>query len=152
MPRQPRCLLAEGRFFHLYARGVDSTVVFRDRHDRLQFMRLLATAVERHEWSCHAFCLMDTHIHLVVEAALERISQGMHALLGIYAMRFNKRHVRHGHLFGDRYGARLIDTETYLWRTVEYVLDNPVRAGMVATWDEWPWSGAAHLPHRRAFR
>ena len=128
----PRHHLAEGRFFHLYARGVDSMVIFRDREDRLEFLALLAAAVDRHTWRCHAFCLMDTHVHLVVEAALERISRGMHVLLGLYARRFNVRHCRHGHVFGDRYGARMIESE-------------PVRAGMVATSADWPWCAAAHL-------
>jgi putative transposase len=146
MARQPRYVLADGRFFHVYARGVDSMVIFRDRRDHLEFLRLLATTVERQEWRCHAFCLMNTHVHVVVEAALERLSRGMHALLGDYAMRFNRRHARHGHLFGDRYGARVIETENSLWRTVDYVLQNPVRAGLVETFERWPWCAAAHLP------
>jgi len=141
----PRHHLAEGRFFHLYARGVDSMVIFRDREDRLEFLALLAAAVDRHTWRCHAFCLMDTHVHLVVEAALERISRGMHVLLGLYARRFNVRHCRHGHVFGDRYGARMIESEDVLGITIEYVLLNPVRAGMVATSADWPWCAAAHL-------
>jgi putative transposase len=145
MARQPRFHLADGRFFHLYARGVDSMVIFRDHRDNLAFLRLLASAVERHDWSCHAFCLMNTHIHLVVEAALERVSRGMHDVLGVYAMRFNKRHARHGHLFGERFGARVIETEDSFWSTVGYVLENPVRAGLAQTYEEWPWCGAAHL-------
>jgi len=124
MARRPRSHLADGRLFHVYARGVDSMVIFRDYRDRLAFLRLLATAVERHEWNCHAFCLMNTHVHVVVEAALAQVSRGLHLMLGVYAMRFNRRHGRHGHLFGDRYGARLIETETSLWRTVEYVLED----------------------------
>ena len=142
MARLPRQSLAGGQFFHLYARGVDHMVIFRDRDDRLEFLELLAVAVERHSWRCHAFCLMDTHIHLVVEAALARVSRGMHVLLGRYASRFNTRHGRSGHLFGDRYGARLIESEEVLSATVEYVLHNPVRAGMVQTSADWPWCGA----------
>jgi putative transposase len=140
----PRRHLAEGRFFHLYARGVDSMVIFRDRDDRLEFLALLAAAVDRHMWRCHAFCLMDTHVHLVVEAALERVSRGMHVLLGVYAKHFNIRHGRHGHVFGDRYGARVIESEDVLRVTIDYVLLNPVRAGMVATSGDWPWCAAAH--------
>ena len=149
MTREPRSYLADGRFFHIYARGVDGMVIFRDRRDRLAFLRLLATAVDRHDWSCHAFCLMNTHVHLVVEAALERVSRGMHLLLGVYAMRFNKRHGRHGHLFGDRYGATLIESDRSFWNAVDYVLQNPVRAGIVGSYEEWPWAGAAHLSTSR---
>lgn len=146
MARIPRSALAEGRFFHLYARGVDHLTIFRDRDDRLRFLQLLATATERETWLCHAFCLMDTHVHLVVEAAIARVSRGMQILLGRYARHFNDRYRRTGHLFGARFGARLIDSEEYLATVVEYVLQNPVRAGMVERNGDWPWSGARGVP------
>jgi REP element-mobilizing transposase RayT len=139
--RLPRSALAEGQFFHLYARGVDHLTIFRDRDDRLRFLQLLAAVTEREAWRCHAFCLMDTHVHLIVEAALARVSRGMQSLLGLYARHFNDRHRRSGHLFGDRFGAQLIESEPYLEIAVEYVLHNPVRAGMVESASDWPWSG-----------
>jgi putative transposase len=142
MARIPRSALAEGRFFHLYARGVDHLTIFRDRDDRLRFLQLLATVTEREVWLCHAFCLMDTHVHLIVEAAIARVSRGMQLLLGRYARHFNDRHRRTGHLFGGRFGARLIDDEEYLATVVDYVLQNPVRAGMVERNGDWPWCGA----------
>ena len=79
---------------------------------------------------------------MVVEARLQRVSKGMQRLLGTYAQRFNRRHGRTGHLFGERYGARVVDSEAYLAEVVEYVLLNPVRAGVVASAADWPWSGA----------
>jgi len=146
MARIPRSAFAEYRFFHTYARGVDSLAIFRDRADRLLFMQLLASATEREDWRCHAFCLMNTHVHVVVEAAVAQLSSGMHHLLGLYARHFNRRYGRHGHLFGGRFGSRAIDTEEYLWTAVDYVLQNPVRAGLVAAASEWPWSGARTRP------
>ena len=142
MARIPRYALADGRCFHLFARGVDHLAIFRDREDRLEFLALLADVVDREAWSCHAFCLMDTHVHLVVEARLARISRGMQRLLGTYARRFNDRYARVGHLFGDRFGARLVDSERYLGDAIEYVLQNPVRAGLVESAADWSWSGA----------
>ena len=142
MARIPRSALAEGRFFHLYAHGVDRMTIFRDQDDRVRFLQLLAVATERDLWCCHAFCLMDTHIHLIVEAAIARVSHGMQLLLGGYARHFNDRHRRRGHLFGARFGARTIEDEAYLVSAVEYVLHNPVRAGMVERAEDWPWAEA----------
>ena len=142
MARVPRSVLADGRCFHLFARGVDHLTIFRDREDRLAFLELLAQVVGRERWVCNAFCLMDTHVHLVVEAQLEKISRGMQRLLGTYARGFNDRHGRVGHLFGDRYGARLIDGEGYLRDVVSYVVLNPVRAGIVDSASDWPWSAS----------
>ena len=60
----------------------------------------------------------------------------------IYAQRFNRRHERYGHLFAGRYGSRELDSEEYLLRACEYVLLNPVRAGLCRQAADWPWSGS----------
>jgi putative transposase len=147
MARLPRSALAEGQYFHVHARGVNGMAIFRDRDDRLEFLRLVTIASRRHRWRCHAFCLMDTHVHVVIEAALVRVSRGMHLVLGRYARHFNDRYARTGHLFGGRFGARLIADDEYLALAVDYVLHNPVRAGIVDAPQDWPWCGARRRDH-----
>jgi putative transposase len=142
VPRRPRRLLGDGTY-HVTARGVARTDTFRDAHDYRSFLRLFADVVERYEWRCHAFCLMPNHYHLAVATPLESLSGGLHRLNGMYAQRFNKRHERWGHLFGDRFAARLIDTERHLRAACRYILDNPVRAGLCDKPGDWPWSSAA---------
>jgi putative transposase len=66
----------------------------------------------------------------------------MHRLNGLYAQGFNNRYERSGHLFQNRFGARLIDDDRKLENVCAYVLDNPVRAGLTATAEGWPWSSA----------
>ena len=66
---------------------VDRLTIFHDRSDRLRFLQLLVSATERESWCCHAFCLMDTHVHLILEAALTQVSRGMHHVLGLYEKR-----------------------------------------------------------------
>lgn len=64
---------------------------------------------------------MTTHYHLVVETELWRLSDGMHRLNGNYALTFNRRHRRSGHLFGERFAAWLARDEQHLQQTCEYV-------------------------------
>jgi REP element-mobilizing transposase RayT len=85
---------------------------------------------------------MGTHYHLVVDSPTERLSAGMQNLNGVYAERFNVRHDRDGHVFGARFASTVIRDEEHYERTLEYVLSNPVRAGLVDDWTDWPWSGA----------
>jgi putative transposase len=140
MPRVPRTSLPDG-FFHAFARGVDrSTPLFRDRKDRNSFLRLLRTAVEPFEWTFHAFCVMSTHYHLVLETSQPQLSRGLQWVNGAYAREFNRRHERFGHVFGGRFDARSIDSEEYLYDACVYVIENPVRAGLCKTADQWPWS------------
>src|SRR5215204_2897428 len=87
-------------------------------------------------------CLMGTHYHLVVETTSKRLSHGMQYLNGEYAQRFNRRHHRDGHVFGARFAAWVVRDDEHYGCTLEYVLTNPVRAGLVEDWTDWPWSGA----------
>ena len=128
--------------YHATARGVDRCAIFRDDDDRRFFLRLLAPVVERHLWHCHALCLMDNHYHVVVETYVDLLATGMRRLNGAYAQRFNRRHRRTGHLFGDRYHAWIISTERHLRATCRYVLLNPVRAGLCERAEDWRWSSA----------
>jgi putative transposase len=142
MPRVPRSQLADG-VFHATARAVFGSNLFDDDLDRLDFLHLLRTTAARFDWRCHAHCLMGTHYHLVLSSSRERLSDGMRRLNGAYARRFNKRHGRRGHLFDERFASFAIDDERHLEAAVEYVLQNPVRAGLCADAREWPWTAAA---------
>jgi putative transposase len=142
MPRRPRKFLGDGTY-HVTARGVARTETFKDAHDYRRFLRLFAEVVEGFEWHCHAFCLMPNHYHLVMAAVQPRLSWGLQRLNGMYAQRFNRRHERWGHLFGDRFEARLIESERYLRHACRYVENNPVRARLCDDPRDWPWSSAA---------
>ncbi|MGH3115679.1 MAG: REP-associated tyrosine transposase [Gaiellales bacterium] len=153
MARRPRRELGDG-VYHATARGTNRTRIVRDELDCDAFIRFFARAAQAWEWAVHAFCLMPNHYHVVLETKVERLSNGMHALNWRHAFRFNSRHCRTGHLFQERFDARLIETDAYLEEACDYVLNNPVRAGLCNRPDEWPWSGgaAAHWLSRVANR
>ena len=139
MGRVRRTSLPEG-YFHVISRGVYGTDVFRDSADRRRFLRLLEACEDRHGWTCHAFCLMTTHYHLVVETARVDLSRGVHRLNGRYAVAFNRRHGRFGHLFAERFTARVIESDAYLFDACSYVVLNPVHAGLCVRPEDWRWS------------
>lgn len=131
-------------FFHVTARGVDGTRIVRDRRDGLSFLELLLDSIRRFHVEAHAFCLMPNHFHLVVEARRDRLSRALHRLAGVYAQRFNARHDRRGHLFGDRFWTGLIDSDEHLHAACRYVVFNPVRAELCAHPSAWPWLGSRY--------
>jgi putative transposase len=145
MARRPRNELPDG-FFHATARAVGGDALFRDDLDRAFFVEQLTRAGAAFRWACHAYCLMTTHYHLIVEASQERLSLGMHRLNGSYAQTFNARHGRRGHVFEERFSAFVIEGDSYLEQACHYVLQNPVRAGLCERAEDWPWSGGlVHL-------
>lgn len=139
MARLPRSLLPDG-MFHVTSRGVEQRDVFLDERDRLAFLGLLAEVTVRFRWTVHAVCLMTNHYHLVVEATRADLSGGLHRLNGAYAQRFNARRSRWGHLFGDRFWCKPIESEGQLATVCAYVVANPVRAGLCSKPSDWRWS------------
>jgi REP element-mobilizing transposase RayT len=141
----PRSALPDGTF-HVTARALAGLALFVDDADRSAFLSLLRRTASRFGWTCHAYCLMTTHYHLLVETQSSLLSKGMHRINGIYAQRYNELHGRAGHLFGQRFSAYALADDVHLTEAARYVLDNPVRAGICVRSDEWPWSGLALEP------
>lgn len=145
MARQLRRDLPDGAF-HVATRGVFGALVHRDRVDYLTFLRLLDETASRYHWQVDALCLMPTHHHLLVRCRRAALSRGMHHLNGTYALVFNRRHGRHGHLFGDRFVARAVRGERHYRKLCRYIVANPVRAGLCQDAADWPWTHSRFDP------
>lgn len=137
--RLPRSVLPDG-FFHVWARGVAASVAFPDGDDRTKLMRLLDASVSRYRWELYAACVLSTHYHLVVDAPVKALSQGMHRLNWHYARYYNEKYEAFGHVFADRFETRVLLDETRVFDTCTYVLLNPVKARLCDRVEDWPWS------------
>src|SRR5512139_2076393 len=129
-----------GAVYHVTSRGNEKKPVFKDDTDRLNFLNTLQHVNKRYNWICHAYCLMTNHYHLLIETPEGNLSIGMRQINSVYTQLFNKRHGRTGHLFQGRYKAILIQKDSHLLEVCRYVVLNPVRAKMVETPEDYPWS------------
>ncbi len=129
-----------GAIYHLTARGNAQGAIFLYDEDRFAFLAILDGLVERYNWYCHGYCLMDNHYHLLLETPEANLSTGMRQLGGIYTQKFNRQHNRVGHLFQGRYKSILVEKENYLLELCRYIVLNPVRANIVADPADYPWS------------
>ena len=111
-----------------------------DREDRVAFLDLLDEAVRTSDWTCHSYCLMGNHFHLVVQTGSSGLASGMHRLNLLYARRFNERYTAIGHAFDRRYADQLVTEHAHLLELVRYVHLNPVRAGLERRPGGWEWS------------
>jgi putative transposase len=139
MPRPPREQVAGG-VYHVFARGNDRAVIFRDDRDRRRYLELVQRSLRRTRWRLLAYCLMDNHVHLIVETPEPNLADGMQWLHGHYGRYFNDRHGRTGHVFQGRYRAVRQRTDEQLRGTIRYVVHNPVSAGLCASPGEYAWS------------
>ena len=127
----------------MYARGNDRRRIYVDDRDRRIYLTTLAAIVVDKRWRCLAYCLMDNHVHLLLETPEANLAAGMQRLHGQYAQMYNKRHGRSGHVFQGRYGATRITSDEQLWLVVAYVARNPVEAGRCERPEQWRWSSHA---------
>lgn len=142
----PRPLREEiaGGLFHVYARGNNKRQIYLDDRDRLVYLDLLARTVRQTGWHCLSYCLMDNHVHLVLETPEPNLAAGMQQFHGQYARRFNDRYGVTGHLFDSRYGAVRIKSDPQLVVVLRYVAFNPVQAGLCRRPEQHAWS--SHAP------
>jgi REP element-mobilizing transposase RayT len=139
MARKPR-LHFPGALYHVILRGNAQQSVFFEDRDRYRFYLLLQEGVATFGYRIHAFCLMTNHVHLAIEVGEIPLSRIMQNLSFRYTSFINRQLKRSGHLFQGRYKAVLVDADAYLLELVAYIHLNPVRAGMVTTPADYPWS------------
>jgi putative transposase len=130
MPRRAR-LDAPGALHHIIFRGIDRGKIFRDDDDRDAFLERLGSILTATRTACFAWALIPNHVHLLLRTGETPISQVMRCLLTGYAVGFNRRHRRHGHLFQNRYKSILCQEGSYLLELVRYIHLNPLRAKLV---------------------
>ena len=126
--------------YHVTSRGDGQEDIYMDDDDRLNYLGVLAEVCERYNWVLQAYCLMSNHYHLLIETPDSNLSKGMRQLNGVYTQRFNRKHQRVGHIFQGRYKAILVEKDAYLLELARYIVLNPVRAQMVRSAKDWPWS------------
>jgi REP-associated tyrosine transposase len=114
--------------------------VFKDDVDRSTFLRHLARTTREVGWTCIAFCLLQTHYHLILEVDTGVMPRGMFMLNLAYARDFNRRHGSRGHVQFRRYGSKRIQDDSQFLTAFRYVARNPVEARLYESPCDSPWS------------
>jgi len=139
-------IVVPGLPHHVTQRGNRRETVFFCDADYQAYLDLLKTALTKSGSEVWAWCLMPTHVHLIVvprdKDGLRRSVADAHRR---YSGRINARNTWTGHLWQGRFGSVVMD-ETHLVNAIAYISLNPVRAGLVERATDWPWSSVhAHL-------
>ncbi len=139
MGRKPRIHFA-GAIYHAYSRGVDRRAIVIDDADRRVFINMMHRRVNGAGAALLAYCLMGNHFHMAIKVGTTPLSSIMQRLLTGYCKYFNAKYKRTGHLFEARHNANICLDDRYLAALIHYIHMNPVRAGLVARPQDWPWS------------
>ena len=151
MPRQARIDIP-GALHHIIGRGIERRKIFQDDTDREDFVGRLGDVLRETATPCLAWALIPNHFHLLLVTGAVPVATVMHRLLTGYAVNYNRRHHRHGHLFQNRYKSILCQEEPYLLELVRYIHLNPQRAQIVTNLEEldhYRYSGHSALMGKR---
>ena len=137
MPRQARLLLDNG-CYHVITRSNQRQTIFKEQDDFNIYLELLYRYKKRYNSKIYGFCLMNNHVHLVMES--DKLSKAMHGINLSYAQYFKYKYRTTGHFWQDRYKSFVIQRDRYIINCITYIEYNPVRAEIVSRPEEYPWS------------
>jgi putative transposase len=143
MPRQAR-VDVPGQYYHVMSRGIERGEIFSQDEDYRDFLGRFEEWLGRCGGKCMAWCLMPNHFHFLLLRGERPLSELMHHVMTGYAVNYNLRRQRCGHLFQNRYKAIICGLEEYFLEAAPYIHLNPLRAGLVDTLQalgNYPWSG-----------
>jgi len=141
-----------GKFYHIYNRGVDKREVFEDEGDYERFLKYIKEILSSEakpfsrrlslegavELIC--YCLNPNHYHLILRQLKENgISNFMHLLATSYTMFFNTKYKRSGSLFQGPFKAVKIDSEEHLLWVSAYINGNAQIHGLIDDASQYQW-------------
>jgi putative transposase len=149
MPRSPR-IHAPGAMYHVTLRGNHRQDIFFTPDDRSLLTHIVKEVIVDCGAQFHAYCYMTNHVHALIQVSNTPLSKVMLLVAGRYARSVQARLQTTGHLFEKRYHALLVDADAYLLTLLRYIHLNPLRAGLVTSPDEYPWSSHHAYAGRRS--
>jgi REP element-mobilizing transposase RayT len=150
MPRGPR-LDAPGTLHHVILRGIERGKIFDNDRDREDFITRMGSIAVDTGTSIYAWALMTNHAHILLRSSTASLPTFMRRFLSGYAISYNRRHRRYGHLFQNRYKSIVCEEDPYFKELVRYIHLNPLRAGLVETLaklDRYQWCGHCVIMNR----
>lgn len=135
-----------GLSYHVTSRTNGKTRVFSHYLGQRIMVLTLEDAKEKYRFKLHNFCVMPTHIHLLITPAedtdLSRIIQWLKTKS---AKRWNCIHGSTDHLWGERFYSRPIKDLQDYFSVFSYIDQNPVKSGLALYPQDWKPSGAYHI-------
>ena len=121
-------------------RGINRQNIFEDDEDRNRFMTILTDCRDLSDFRLHAFVLMSNHIHLLIEPRGESLAVIFKRIGTRYAVWYNRKYQRAGHLFQDRFRSECVTNDQYYYTVFRYILQNPMKAGLESRPGTYRWS------------
>jgi putative transposase len=132
--------------YHVTARANRKEMVLYCDAMKALFLATVKRAKKKFRFQVHNFCIMGNHIHLIIHPERgESLSRIMQWILSVFAMAWNRKHHTSGHVWGERFFSKIINSLSEFLKTFVYVTKNPVSAQLIDRVDEWQFGGLWHF-------
>lgn len=138
MPREAREKSKTG-VYHVMVRGINQQDIFEDDEDRQRYLETIARFKEELNFEVYAYCLMNNHVHLLINEREAELSKIFKKIGTSYVHYFNWKYERNGHLFQDRYKSEVVEDDSYLHTVIRYIHQNPLKA-RISSIEDYKWS------------
>ncbi len=132
--------IEEAGFHHILNRGVNRQVIFNSSKDKDRFLEIVCDVALHYDFKIHSYVLMNNHYHILLENKRENLSHGMRQINSTYAIYYNKKYKRTGHLWQDRFKSWYVFDENYLFTLFKYFEYNPISANLSTKAGEYPYT------------
>ncbi|WP_034868361.1 transposase [Clostridium lundense] len=124
----PRCarIKSENGIFHIMIKSISEVPFFKNNSDKDMYINFMKHYKKVYNFKVYAYCFMSNHAHFIIDANGADISKFMHGINFRFAINFNKKHNRNGHLFQNRFKSKVIHNNRYLIRASAYIHRNPI--------------------------
>lgn len=141
MPRLARKILEGKQFIHVMVQGINKEKIFFEEREKLEYLKLLNKYKDEHDITIIAYCVMDNHVHILISTEkIENLTKCMQKVNTSYGMYYNKNRNRVGYVYKDRFKTQVISNEKHLYNCIIYIHNNPVKAHMCKSVDEYKYS------------
>ena len=135
MPRLPR-EYSYSKVYHIIIKGIDDGDIFYDNEDKQVFKEKMKLTKDKFKYKIYAYCLMNNHVHLVIDVANDVLSKAMQGLSVRYVHYFNRKYNRKGPLIQERFKSKKVEDQRYFLEVCRYVHRNPEKAKIAKTGGE----------------
>lgn len=116
---------SESAIYHVMSRSCSEFNLFRDDSDRERYLRTIKKYKDIFLFKIYSYCIMSTHVHLMLDCCGADISKIMHGINQSYSQYYNKKYQRRGHVFQDRFKSIIIHDDKYSLVLSAYIHRNP---------------------------
>ena len=144
MPRKAR-KETKSKINHIVVQGQKKEYIFKTEKNMQKYFQILKSK-KQDSIVILSYCIMHNHAHILVFSNnIENVSKYMQKVNTAYSNYYNKVQNRVGYVFKDRFYSQSIESERQLYNCINYIHNNPVKAGICNNPEDYKYSSIHNL-------